>query len=29
MVLAWLIENRKLDFRRRDLVSADLSMVRP
>jgi iron(III) transport system permease protein len=29
MVFAWLIENRKLDFRRRDLVSADLSMVRP
>ena len=29
MGLAWLVENRKLSFRRRDAMSADLAMVRP
>lgn len=29
MGLAWLVENRKLNLRRRDTVAADLAMVRP
>jgi iron(III) transport system permease protein len=29
MGLAWLVENRKLSFRRRDAMSAELAMVRP
>jgi iron(III) transport system permease protein len=29
MGLAWLVENRKLNLRRRDAMSADLAMVRP